>query len=411
MKSSMFVFGTDIVGEGVETVLDNVTARAGVDTISLSATYHNARDVFPHNPRHRVYRHEGDIAWFRPNKKLYPGGFAPPLASDADGTDVLRLVTEAAERRGADVKAWTIYSHNSRLSAAVPDTSVRNVFGDRMRGDLCPSNPLVQDHFAALTADICSYPISTLLAECLHYRAFEHGEHHERYLIDIPGHVRYALGLCFCDSCAARGALHGVDVASLETGLRYAIDAALAGATGGFEAALVEDLDRYATSRVATITALTGDITNIATANGVRLSFIDHSGAMSHVMTDVTPEEATSTAARRLGIDPRAAAGAADEYLALIYTGDPERADTMMRGYRDLLGDDVPISYGLRPLKPDCSDEGNLAAKVSAARAAGATSVDFYHYAMMPLERLDWIARALEGTKAAPAPLHHGRYV
>ena len=403
MKSSMFVFGTDIVGEGVETVLDNVTGRATVDAISLSATYHNARDVFPHNPRYRVYRHEGDIAWFKPRQKLYPAGTAPPLAHEAEGVDVLCLVTDAAARRGVDVKAWTIYSHNSRLSKAVPATSVRNVFGDRIRGDLCPSNPLVQDHFAALTADICSYPISTLLAECLHYRAFEHGEHHERYLIDIPGHVRSALGLCFCDSCAARATLHGVDVPALETALRHAIDAALNGATGGFEASLDKDLDRYAVSKVATVTELTRDITNVAAANGVRLSFIDHSGAMSHVMTDVTPEEATSTAARRLGVDPRAAANAADEYLALIYTDDPQRADTMMRAYRALLGDDVPISYGFRPLKPDCSDEGNLAAKVFAAHAAGAARVDFYHYAMMPLERLDWIARALDGTKRSPS--------
>jgi hypothetical protein len=400
MKSSMFVFGTDIVGEGVETVLENVTSRAGVDTISLSATYHNARDVFPHNPRHRVYRHEGDISWFKPSEKLYPAGTAPPLAQDAEGVDVFKLVTDAAGRRGTDVKAWTIYSHNSRLTAAAPDTSVRNVFGDRMRGDLCPSNPLVQDHFAALTADICRYPISTLLAECLHYRSFEHGEHHERYLIDIPGPVRAALGLCFCDSCAAKATLHGVDVPSLETALRQAIDAALAGATGAFERSLAEDLDRYEASRVATITALTKDITAVARENGVGLSFIDHSGAMVHVMTDVTPEAAMSTAARRLGIDPQAAAGAADEYLALIYTDDPEKADTMMRGYGALLGD-VPIAYGFRPLKPDCADEGNLAAKVAAAHGAGASRVDFYHYAMMPLERLDWIARALDGTRAA----------
>lgn len=403
MKSSMFVFGTDIVGEGVETVLDNITSRAAVDTISFSATYHNARDVFPHNPRYRVYRHEGDIAWFKPREKLYPAGTAPPLARDAEGANVLGLVAEAAQRRGADVNAWTIYSHNSRLSKNVPSSGVRNVFGDRMRGDLCPSNPLVQDHFAALTADICSYPISTLLAECLHYRSFEHGEHHERYMIDIPGHVRSALGLCFCESCAAKATLHGVDVPFLETALPHAIDAALAGATGDFEASLAEELERFAASRVATVTALTKDITSVAKAHGVRLSFIDHSGAMSHVMTDVTPEEATSTAARRLGIDPRAAAGAADEYLALIYTDDPQRADMMMRGYRALLGEAVPISYGIRPLKPDCADEGNLAAKVSAAHAAGADRVDFYHYAMMPLERLDWIARALDGTKSSPA--------
>jgi hypothetical protein len=44
MKASMFVFGTDLVHEGFDTVLGNLADRAGVQAVSLSATYHNARD-------------------------------------------------------------------------------------------------------------------------------------------------------------------------------------------------------------------------------------------------------------------------------------------------------------------------------------------------------------------------------
>jgi hypothetical protein len=44
---------------------------------------------------------------------------------------------------------------------------------------------------------------------------------------------------------------------------------------------------------------------------------------------------------------------------------------------------------------PDCATRENLASKVAVARDAGARRVDFYHYAMAPLDRLDWIAAAL----------------
>jgi hypothetical protein len=51
----------------------------------------------------------------------------------------------------------------------------------------------------------------------------------------------------------------------------------------------------------------------------------------------------------------------------------------------------------------DCSDRGNLAAKVAVLRSAGIERIDFYNYAMMPLERLDWIAGALNQSTDAPS--------
>jgi hypothetical protein len=64
-------------------------------------------------------------------------------------------------------------------------------------------------------------------------------------------------------------------------------------------------------------------------------------------------------------------------------------------GAHVLDGPETPLSCALRPLLPDCASSANLAAKVAAARDAGARRVDFYHYALGPLDRLDWIAAAL----------------
>jgi len=59
------------------------------------------------------------------------------------------------------------------------------------------------------------------------------------------------------------------------------------------------------------------------------------------------------------------------------------------------------MSVALRPLLPDCWQQANLQDKVAVALAAQPSSIDFYHYAMMPLNRLDWIRGALAGKESA----------
>ena len=70
-----------------------------------------------------------------------------------------------------------------------------------------------------------------------------------------------------------------------------------------------------------------------------------------------------------------------------------------MRGdlaaYRALLGPEAELGVVLRPMSPDCGGPDNLRAKVGAARAAGVARLGLYHYGLMPLPSLDWIAAAL----------------
>jgi hypothetical protein len=397
MKASMFVFGTDLVHEGYDTVLGNLADRAGVDAISLSATYHNARDVFPHNPVRRVYRHEGDISWFIPRTAGYPAGMVPPLAEDARGVDVLAELGDHAARRGLEVQAWTIFTHNSRIGSANPDCCVQNVYGDRSCGDLCPANPTVRDYFLALAADICRYPITRLLAECLHYRPFEHGEHHERYLIDLPAAARTLLGLCFCVHCRRYGAGAGVDVERLAAGIRRALTPVWAGSPWvALEPSLQAEVDGYLAARETVVAELTKDVGSVVSAAGVELSFVDHAGAMRHVMAGTAADESPLVAARKLGVDPARVAVEASEFAVLGYADSPQRVASILAAYRAVLGPETPLSCALRPLQPDCTNPADLAAKVAAARDAGVQRIDFYHYALAPLDRLDWIAAALK---------------
>ena len=45
MQATGFVFGTDLLGEGCNAVLDNLQHRGGMGGVALCATYHDARDV------------------------------------------------------------------------------------------------------------------------------------------------------------------------------------------------------------------------------------------------------------------------------------------------------------------------------------------------------------------------------
>jgi hypothetical protein len=397
---SVFVFGTDLIHEGMGQVLGALRTRAGATDVILSATYHDARDVFPHNPRFRVYRHEGDIAWFRAQSDLYDPGFTPKLADAADGRDVLEELCVAAPDRGMTVSAWTVFLHNSRLASTRPDCATRNVYGDPYLSDLCPANPTVRRYCRALARDVARYPVKRLLAEALHYRTMEHGEHHERYLIALPGWARALMSLCFCEHCRAAGESAGIDIGSLMGSIQVALEPVWRGhppmAKDILGADAAKALAAFEEQRRAVVTSLVSELKAELLQSGVELSYMDHGGAMSHLLPDVSADDdVIEISEKLLGIDPARVAAECDEYFVLGYTDTTERLSAQLRRYREYLHTDTRIAVALRPLHVDCSGAEDLRAKTDTARTTGARNLAFYHYAMMPLDRLDWIGAAL----------------
>ena len=158
---------------------------------------------------------------------------------------------------------------------------------------------------------------------------------------------------------------------------------------------------RYVEVRTATVTSLVVEVKQALEPSGVPLSFVDHAGAMAHVMHGVGADDDVLSSSRRLGIDPAALSAVADEVCVLGYQDTPQRVGTVLARYRQAVGPKARLSVALRPLLPDCQDQANLAHKIRLATEAGAQGIDFYHYAMLPLNRLDWIR---EGLAAAAAP-------
>ena len=126
---------------------------------------------------------------------------------------------------------------------------------------------------------------------------------------------------------------------------------------------------------------------------------MDHGGAVTHAFPDVDMTATPLESARRLGIDPVQIKPNTDAYAVLGYTASPDALDTQLTTYRAALGAEFSLSCTLRPMHPDCDSRENLDAKLQLTRQHGLTAVDFYHYALIPLERLDWIARCLRPTR------------
>src|SRR5215212_7593931 len=186
METSMLAFASDLCDEGFATVLGNVQDRARVGGLTMAVAYHDARDVFPHNPVHKVRYLEGGAVFFRPERSRYEGlALQPQVAELARTSDPLGELCAAAGERGMHANAWVVFLHNHRLGFVHPACSTQNAFGDPYLTDLCPSNPEVRGFARALASDVARYDVTTVFAESLHFHGLEHGYHHERYFEEI----------------------------------------------------------------------------------------------------------------------------------------------------------------------------------------------------------------------------------
>ena len=109
-----------------------------------------------------------------------------------------------------------------------------------------------------------------------------------------------------------------------------------------------------------------------------RMVFLDMMGAEQGYGDGLMRGAAGVDLLWQLGIEPAEISRHAD-YGILGYARDPERVRFETREYRAVLDEGSSLRVVLRPGMPDCDSSDNLRAKVDAATAEGASSVDFYH--------------------------------
>jgi hypothetical protein len=405
LQTSMFAFASDMHDEGLGVFLDNVEHRGGVDGVSIAVAYHEARDVFPHNPVHKVRFLEGGALFFPPERSRWAEvRLQPPVSELARVRDPLGDLRAAADARGLAVHAWAVFLHNGALATAYPDCARENAYGDRYITDLCPAHPDVRKYVQVLIADIASRGVSSILAESLHYQPFEHGYAHERCFVALSPLSRYLLGLCFCAHCLRAAERRGVDGQPVRRIVRAELDRA-------FDAAVEDDAREpnrqelnelvdgefggYLAMREETVSSLVLEAAESAwQENETDLLFIDPSGALKGYTHGQPTGAPAASIAWTLGIDIAEVCRSCAGLEVLGYAADPERLRIDLNAYQTIASK-APRAVALRPMHPDCSSHENLRRKLDIGREFGVGRVDFYHYGFMPLAGLDCIRRAL----------------
>src|SRR5918997_1577618 len=404
MQTSMFAFATDLHDEGLHAVLDNVQHRAGVNGLTMAVAYHDARDLFPHNPVRKVRYLEGGAVFFPPDRALYEDLRLQPHVSElARAGDPLGDLCAAAGDRGLQANAWAVFLHNDRLGFARPECATRNAFGDPYLTDLCPSNPDVRAYACALVSDIARYEVSTIFAESLHFHGLGHGYHHERYFEELGTVGTYLLGLCFCAHCLEAANRAGVDAESVHRTVRDELRRRLSAepdeerlgelTRDALDPFGGEQLLGYLEARTQSVTSLADEVSVAAGEKSV--VFLDLSGAEKGFATGYPEGEAAPAIGWQTGVDVAALSEACGVVEATGYAADPERLSFDLDAYRALIPDVSRVGLLLRPMPPDCRAVENLAAKVALARGLGLGRVDFYHYGFCRLQALDRIGHSL----------------
>ena len=405
METSIFAFATDLRDEGVEAVLDNVQHRAGLDGVTVATVYHEARDVFPHNPVRKLRFLEGGVTYFRPDARRYRGlAIQPRVSALAEEADVMAELGDAAERRGLDVHAWTVFLHSDWVDGGYEEHAERTAFDDPCLTDLCPANPAVRDYVRALSGDVARLGVRTIVAESLHYHPLEHGYHHERYFLHLGARTRFLLGLCFCKHCLVAARALGVDADAVH---RFARDEIQRVFDGGADESTELDLEEaralaggemagYLEERDRIVWTLVAEAAEMAAADGARFAFLDASGSIKGYADGRPTGGPAPEIAWRLGADLAHLARACGGLEAIAYAANADRIRLDLDAYRDLLPPDGTLSAAMRPMLPDCDSTENLAAKLRLCREHGLERVDFYHYGLAPLTALDRIREALE---------------
>jgi hypothetical protein len=407
METSMFAFATDLHDEGLLTVLENVQHRAGVNGLTMAVVYHDARDIFPHNPVHKVRYLEGGAVFFPPDEALYEGLRLQPHVSElACSGDPLGDLCAAAEDRGMRANAWAVFLHNDRLGFVHPECATQNAFGDRYLTDLCPSNPDVRAYACALASDIARYEVSTIFAESLHFHGLGHGYHHERYFEELGTVGTYLLGLCFCAYCLEAAIHAGVDAESVHRTVRDELQRRFSAETGEHRSGELtrdalepfggEQLLGYLQTRTQTVTSLADEV-SVAVGENKSVIFLDLSGAEKGFATGHPEGASAPTIGWQTGVDVAALSQTCGAVEATGYAADPERLSFDLDAYRTLIANVSRVGLLLRPMPPDCQSADNLAAKVALAREMGLRRLDFYHYGFCRLQALDWIGQSLAG--------------
>lgn len=391
-RHNAFTFPYTFFREPAEKVIPELQG-VGFTGINLALNYHASRDFLLRQGPELAYPADG-FHYYLPNHERYPAGAHLPHVKDTlIDSQMLNDVLSVADRANFDVNAWAVFMHNSALGYEHPEATVTNCFGNHFLSELCPSSPAVAGYITGLTHDLSARGITSLAIESLHFHGAHHGEHHERFFVEMSPITGFLFSLCFCAWCiqnfSGDGAALKVKVAKLLQPWLDTKDSWLGLALTKENLASIvgsEILD-YLNAREELVARRYQDISEITTCYGVKTKFIDQAPLIAG--SENSPLELSW----QVGIDNAKVDQSIDCYEPLIYRMSAAEVAAVAEHYRKNVAS--PITAILRPTYPDNDSAALLKEKVSSLRAHSITDIDFYLLDAMRPRDLQWIKSAL----------------
>jgi hypothetical protein len=325
------------------------------------------------------------------------GAIKPDLKDQLPTNQVLDSVLKSAKQNDFQINAWAVYMHNSAIGMAHPDAVVTNVLGNKFFSELCPVNPAVAAYALGMTRDLASRGINGIRAESLHFHGARHGEHHERFFIELSPITEFLFSLCFCTHCKKNYESHNSDLDTLvlkvsklllavfdekDPWLGKKLDKATLAEIVG------EPILKYLVSREQAVANLYKQISEITVKAKISFNFVDQAPLL-----DMNSEDAISNS-WQVGIDNSQISQIIDRFEPLIYRRESDQVAALADNY---LKNVAPkITAILRPTYPDSTSANNLSQKVDSLVGLGVKEIDFYLLDTMRKSDLDNIKSAIK---------------
>jgi hypothetical protein len=381
LSASMWIYLWDLVDEGYDDVLQRLREH-GLTSVSLATAYHAGKFLAPHNPKRKVVFLEDGTVMFRPQTSLY-GRLSPLVNSLATAGHDVHEARRETERKGLQLRSWTVCCHNTPLGTAHPDVVTRTVFDDPVYHNLCPSNDDVRQYLRSLVKDIASHGVDLIELEALQFQGYTHGFHHEREGMTLTAATRFLLGLCFCNACRRRAREAHLDFLPLHHFTRNALEEffrdpeSVSSRYSSIDDLPTDLLEPFLQWRRGVVGSLLEDLHESAGAVPLRQ------------MMSVDP-----TAWKPVSVDPAASAGVTGGLLALGYVKDGAALTAPLKRLQTLISGNA-LTLGFQVGMPESGGKTEFSDRMRVAKGLGVTSFNFYNYGLIPLSRLQWISEAL----------------
>jgi hypothetical protein len=384
----LYTYAWDLADEGLDTVLPRIR-DAGLNTVTLAASYHAGKFLRPHGQSGKVYFPKDGTVYFRARPERY-GHIKPIVNPLVDELDALSQLEKSAP--DLDRVAWVVCCHNSALGERHPEHVSRNAFGDPYLYSLCPAHPAVRDYVVNLVGDLVDrYPLAGVALETPGWLPYDHGYHHEFAMLPLDRWAKTLLALCFAETTRRAAKAVDIDADRLQAKARELLERYFAADLAVPEAMAAEWW----------LADLVGDPEWAAFLNWRCRVVADLVAAVRSVMPATTwlaviPTVRRPTAASWMeGSDLAMLAKACDALEIPAYQASAEEVRIDAFDVRRRAGDDARLHFILRPSFPDLANGVETALAARHLKEAGAGGIAFYNYGHIRLSSLGHIKAAL----------------